>query len=1246
MMTHRSRRRALRPAILALEGRALLSGLSTRWIGQDLHDYVGQAFALGGDGVQDVHVAIDGLPANRAIAWADVQGLGGGDWQYQGAPSTWAVAVERPAGSTTADFYFAAYQVETGRPYSFVLRYDDGTTDSVWVTGGAVDPNLRMPSAAAKLGWIGQDGQDVVGPGPAVGPDGFQDVHLTLSNLLPAVPISALTLTSSAGLAWAYGTNPAGLNNALLTRHPDDSTLGDLWIDPIGDLAGQTLTASIAYTGGKTDRAAVVAGQTNPTLAEPPTGDPSPASRSGLTATWVGQDGQDLIGPGAARITIGGLPSGRTVVAAALSDDQRGLWTYRTAAGATVYFDVNSGPLGFRSSGRSADLSFPPGRDESGSTLTARLIFDDGSSALASVVAGSTDPNRRAPVPATTAVVAHPGDDLNLLANTYGTVHLAAGTYALGQPLILNQPVAILADPGVTLQFSQAASDPAWSTAIKVRAGHITLDGFAVRFATPIRWADGVDYGPAVIGSTDNLDPSPGQLTVGLRLTNLDLRSPPVPDGSDPIEAPQLIRLASALDGTISGNTLKGGTTEVLGGPWTITNNTYLGTVPNTFTWAAFAGRWTHDVVLQGNTASPQGPSGRTWRFLGLTGTGDGDLIADNTVTGIGPRDGDTTDANAAEIILTESYSLQFEGMPTSISADGLILQIPTPQGGPSGTGDVVAILSGPSAGQYRRIAQALGPQTYLLDDPLPAGSYAISIASGFVGETFRGNTVDARGGGAAGDMIFVGNHFGTTIADNHLLGGADGLLATAAPTERPEDWGWSHAPFLGATISGNVFEDNARAATLAVDHSADIKSDAGRVYFSGTLANNTVVWTQTFLAARGAANPPLGLTVGEAGSIDPGELVLSTAGNTATSPAGATAPTLHILSATVDGKAVLDGTRTLYGAAPPPKSPLAPPAGLALVDDTGLSASDRFTTDGRVEFNAVAGAVGYEYEVSGAASYLPASAGAPFLPVGLVQDMNTILVRAIDAQGNRSSPASYQFTLDNVPPVTTVPYLRPSDDTGFSSIDNVTRIVTPSFNVTGDPSDTMILLRDGQEVGRVIGPGVLTEPSPLPDGVYHYSLIRDDAAGNMSTSASVAITIESTPPPAVAGLSVTAAGYASFTPAAPGDRYEYQVGTTGAFVSLLSDTAFTAPAGVAIGVRATDLAGNVGPEMWASSSPTSSAPIATTPAASTPSNPIPTPPAHVLAVHHPRARKTAKAVPHARPHVIAQVHPKRAAHH
>src|SRR5262249_54046869 len=146
----------------------------------------------------------------------------------------------------------------------------------------------------------------------------------------------------------------------------------------------------------------------------------------------------------------------------------------------------------------------------------------------------------------------------------YGTVHLTAGTYNLSAPLVLNHPVTINADAGATLLFAQGVNDPTWSAAIKIQSGHTTLDGFAVRFAGPIRWTDGVSYGPAVIGTTDNLDTNPGGLKVNISLTHLDLESPPVANPDQWEDAPSLIRVVSASNGVIANNVLKGGTTEFI----------------------------------------------------------------------------------------------------------------------------------------------------------------------------------------------------------------------------------------------------------------------------------------------------------------------------------------------------------------------------------------------------------------------------------------------------------------------------------------------------------------------------------------------------------------------------------------------------------------------------------------------------------------------------------------------------------
>ena len=109
-------------------------------------------------------------------------------------------------------------------------------------------------------------------------------------------------------------------------------------------------------------------------------------------------------------------------------------------------------------------------------------------------------------------------------------------------------------------------------------------------------------------------------------------------------------------------------------------DNDYRGTVPNTFTPSAFAIHFSKDFLLANNRASPIGPSGKTWRFLVMTGRGAGDVVRDNIVEKIGPRDGDTiADANSAEIILSEAYHLRLEGRPWGISSEGYVLHPPSP---------------------------------------------------------------------------------------------------------------------------------------------------------------------------------------------------------------------------------------------------------------------------------------------------------------------------------------------------------------------------------------------------------------------------------------------------------------------------------------------------------------------------------------------------------------------------------------
>ena len=122
-------------------------------------------------------------------------------------------------------------------------------------------------------------------------------------------------------------------------------------------------------------------------------------------------------------------------------------------------------------------------------------------------------------------------------------------------------------------------------------------------------------------------------------LVGLDLEAPPA--SSEWEEAAQLVRFRSVSSGRVERCKLKGGMVHLGGGPWSVVDNEYLGSRPNTYNQGVFALLYPHDLTLSRNRAHDVGPSGKTWRFLVLAQRGYNDRVTDNVVDGgIGPRQG------------------------------------------------------------------------------------------------------------------------------------------------------------------------------------------------------------------------------------------------------------------------------------------------------------------------------------------------------------------------------------------------------------------------------------------------------------------------------------------------------------------------------------------------------------------------------------------------------------------------------
>jgi hypothetical protein len=896
-------------------------GPSATWVGQDGRDLVGPSSEGKPSDVPDIHIALSGLPPGRTIVEAKITMEGGGHWQYGGNPGPWAAAIERTPRSTRADLFIEPAGIEAGRAFMIELRYDDGLISRVAVHGRRTNPNQRMPGAALAATWVGQEPSDWTGAEPGVGPDGCQDARLALSRLSPRAEIKSLLIAASSGSRWRFGANAEGDPSAELVRDPGDPTRADLYFQPVGDLSGQVLELAIIYASGKTDAATVRAGKTAGSMRMLPVRLPEPIDNT-IRARWLGQDRAAGARAGDVHVALTGIPAACTIAAATLSDAVRGCWVYDGKP--TNPPGVDDAPLVLRQGAdpTRAELFFAPVRDVSERKLTLRLEFSDGNRAIVDFPGGGCDVRLRVPETAGTAFQARPGDDLHELVNRHRTVQLAPGTYRLGRPLVLNEQVTLRGAPGALLLFAQAADQPPWPAAIIVHRSRTTLDGFAVRFAGRTRWKADVPFGPALIGMTETSDNSHPDPRIGLTFTNLDIEAPPAENPSAWEDAPRLLRLVNARSGRVARNRLRGGMIELFDGPWEIVENTYLGTPPGTMSHAVIAAHNTYDLVVSRNKARPAGPIGKTWRFLVLTGSGAGDRIEENEIIGIGPRDDDTIPwVNAPEIMLTESYRLFFEGKPAAIAAGGRIVSVG--QGKPLGpaprTGSVVAVLAGSHPGHWRRITQVIDPTTFLLEEPLPPGTDRIAMTTGFVAETFARNTIDTRGGARANNLVLPGNHFGTRVLDNHLLGARDAFEITAYPTEAPGIWGWSHVPFLDGLIAGNTIEDAAGGGIVGVLHSEYTKSSRGRTYMTATLRENTVKWSPAFLAGHSrrsgteSGGVPPGLTIGFKPALDPGELVLATRNNRLDAPAGtAGGAAVRVHAAILNGRKTVEQSFTL----------------------------------------------------------------------------------------------------------------------------------------------------------------------------------------------------------------------------------------------------------------------------------------------------------------------------------------------
>lgn len=872
---------------------------SARWLGQVGTDHLGRSGTPGSNGVQDLVFAISGLPTDREIERVTIWGYGRDIWTSDGSGGHWVADVRRDERSSRVLVSVEPKEDETGREFRIEVLLAGGQTFMLSVEGGPAQLVARMPEVSLAARWKGPDGTDRVSPGPAVGPDGIEDSAIELARLDPDAEVRELTVVAERGPSWSFGPNPEGLHDAMFVRSEDDRTRGMVFLSPTPGLEGRRLRIELSYDGNLRDRTFLVAGPA-PTDRRMPRDRVPEVTIENSQVRWLGQDER-----GAVRIEVD-PPSRRPIRAAILSDGVTGAWVF-TGAGQDPEKDLPfvgepRRPLEMMRGSRpgSIVLSFVPYRDEEGTEMTLRLIDEAGKSSIYRMSGESCDPLRRFAVPSTRETRVRPGDDLAGVAARGGTIRLSSGVYRLDRPLDLLEPARILAEPGAELRFRQPAGSEPWAEAIALRApGRWAIEGLSIRFDGPVRWDPKAAWGAAIIG-VPNLGKRPGG-PVHVEVTGLDLEAPVA--GSDWEEAPNCFRFLDTDSGVISSCELKGGPTIIFNGPWRVEKNRHRGAQPKTFSGSFLSGRTIRDIEVIGNEVGPQGPSGKLYRFLVLVDRGIRVSVKENTVVGVGPMDDDERPhPNAPEVLLTESYQIRFEGRHAGLLSEGKVIAIPEAQGDHPEVGEVVAVLSGPDAGRWAVIDQVIDRNVFLLDRELPDGDYDVSITPGFLRTTIEANRIDCRGSTEGHPVVLTGNHYGTQVVRNTLQGGANAFRLSAYATNHPHGYAWSHTPQFDLLVESNAVIDSHLGGLLAVYHGTQQKTNAGRVYLTGSVLGNTFQWTAG--NRNGSGDDQVALTIGHLPSIDPGELVLKTGRNEAIDAEGQPVSNpMRIRVGTVNGK-------------------------------------------------------------------------------------------------------------------------------------------------------------------------------------------------------------------------------------------------------------------------------------------------------------------------------------------------------
>ncbi|WP_416559215.1 Ig-like domain-containing protein [Limnohabitans sp. yimb22184] len=221
-------------------------------------------------------------------------------------------------------------------------------------------------------------------------------------------------------------------------------------------------------------------------------------------------------------------------------------------------------------------------------------------------------------------------------------------------------------------------------------------------------------------------------------------------------------------------------------------------------------------------------------------------------------------------------------------------------------------------------------------------------------------------------------------------------------------------------------------------------------------------------------------------------------------------------------------------------QAPQASVTAASLSADTGISATDWITN---VASQTISGTLSHALfsgekllaSVNGGVSWLDITTSVTgtaitWAGVNLPAGSGSVLFKAVDPAGNEGTLGTFNATLDTTAPdaPTAAPDLKPIEDSGASTSDNITQTNRPALDVGALPAGVtgVELLVNGQRVAASYDSQTETlhPTQTLADGDYTVSYRYTDAAGNQSgTSSALNLTVDTTAPTSIQGIALSA---------------------------------------------------------------------------------------------------------------------------